>query len=250
MAAPEGIKLLTRPGDSINMQPDPSRSSQPAQPSARAGAEHYASGGAPREGNRPPDLRTAVHDLRNVVAPLRNAVQLLRLRGKSDGDLAPIADIIERQVNEMVRLLNALSGDHSAEPAATPRTEPNASGATACRRILIVDDNVALLTSLSSVLREAGHNVKTAEDGEQAIPVAVSWNPEFVLLDAHLPGINGFEVAKRLREMYAPQAMTLVLMSGSTLDEATVRGAERAGFDHCIDKIHNFTTLEGLLRRQ
>jgi len=243
--------LLTRPGDYINMQPDPSRSSQPAQPSPRAGAEHYASGGAPREGNRPPDLRTAVHDLRNVVAPLRNAVQLLRLRGKSDGDLAPIADIIERQVNEMVRLLNALSGvDSSAEPAATPRTEATKSGATAGRRVLIVDDNVAWLTSLSSVLREAGHNVKTAEDGEQAIPLAVSWNPEFVLLDAHLPVINGFEVAKRLREMYAPQAMTLVLMSGSTLDEATVRGAERAGFDHCIDKIHNFTTLDGLLRRQ
>ena len=151
----------------------------------------------------------------------------------------------------MVRLLNALSGDdRSAEPAAAPRTEGNANAATACRRILIVDDNVALLTSLSSVLREAGHNVKTAEDGEQAIPLAVSWNPEFVLLDAHLPGINGFEVAKQLREMYAPQAMTLVLMSGSTLDEATVRGAERAGFDHCIDKLHNFTTLDGLLRRQ
>ena len=189
--------------------------SRPSPPRGRSGA--FADDGAPREGNRPPDLRTAVHDLRNVVAPLRNAVQLLRLRGKTDGDLAPIADIIERQVNEMVRLLNALSGDHSAESAATQRTEENASGATACRRILIVDDNVALLTSLSSVLREAGHNVMTAEDGEQAIPLAVSWNPEFVLLDAHLPGINGFEVAKRLRQMYAPQAMTLVLMSGSPL---------------------------------
>jgi CheY-like chemotaxis protein len=232
------------------MHPDPSRSSPPAQPSAGAGAERYASD-APREANRASDLRTAVHDLRNVVAPLRNAAQLLRLRGKTNGELAPIAEIIDRQVNEMVRLLDALAGvERSAETAATPRTEANASGATACRRILIVDDNVALLTSLSSVLREAGHNVKTAEDGEQAIPLAVSWNPEFVLLDAHLPGINGFEVAKRLREMYAPQTMTLVLMSGSTLDEATVRGAERAGFDHCIDKIHNFTALDGLLRRQ
>jgi len=189
--------------------------------------------------------------MRNVIAPLRNVVQLLRMRGKTDGDLAPIADIIERQVTEMVRLLNALSGiDRSTEPAAAPRSEENARGNSACRRILIVDDNAALLTSLSSVLREAGHHVKTAEDGEQAIPLAVSWNPEFVLLDAHLPGINGFEVAKQLREMYAPQAMTLVLMSGSTLDEATVRGAERAGFDHCIDKLHNFTTLDGLLRRQ
>ena len=92
----------------------------------------------------PAETVHAAHDLRNVVAPLRNAVQLLRLRGKTDSDLAPIADIIERQVNEMVRLLNALSGvDSSAEPTATPRTEATRSGVTAGRRVLIVDDNVA-----------------------------------------------------------------------------------------------------------
>lgn len=222
------------------------------------------------------DLRTAVHDLRNVVAPLRNAVQLLRLRGKADPALAPVTDLIDRQVNEMIRVLDILAGggEGRAAPEPVPATAtatatapatataiaraPRADGRAealvdalpppAVRRILIVDDNVALLTSMSSVLREAGHGVQTAEDGSEALALAASWNPDFVLLDADIPRMNGFEVAKRLRSTYPQDAMTLVLMSGSSLDAATRRGAERAGFDHCIDKIHSFATLDHLLR--
>ena len=150
----------------------------------------------------------------------------------------------------MVRTLNNLAGDerHDAGAAPASRRARVADGAAANRRILIVDDNVALLTSLSSVLCEAGHGVRTAENGAQALALAASWHPEFVLLDAHMPTMNGFEVAKQLRATYPQNVMTLVLMSGSSLDEATVRGAERAGFDHCIDKIHSFASLDGILR--
>ena len=194
------------------------------------------------------------HDLRNAVAPIRNAVQLLRLRGKTDPNLAPITDIIDRQVNEIVRLLNLLAdaerparGDlHTA--AVGNEHAPPPPGATIARHILIVDDNAALLTSLSGVLREAGHEVKTAADGPQALALAHSWKPEFVLLDVHMPHMNGFEVAKQLRALFPRRDMKLVLMSGSALDETTLRGAERAGFDHCIDKVHEFASLENLLR--
>src|SRR4051812_12144834 len=72
-------------------------------------------------GNAAAELRTVVHDLRNVVAPLRNVVQLLRIRGKTDAQLAPITDIIERQVDAMVRMLNSLT------PAAQP---PEAAAAS------------------------------------------------------------------------------------------------------------------------
>jgi CheY-like chemotaxis protein len=223
------------------MNPDSSQSAHVA-PVAQAGAE--------RDASRPRDLRTVVHDLRNLVAPLRNAVQLLRLRGKTDAELVPITDIIERQVNEMVSTLNSLAGDERRDVEADPaaRADGPADGADGSRRVLIVDDNVALLTSLSSVLCEAGHGVRTAQDGAQALALAASWHPEFVLLDAQMPTMNGFEVAKQLRAMYSRNVMTLVLMSGSSLDEATVRGAERAGFDHCIDKIHSFASLDGILR--
>lgn len=210
-----------------------------------------ATSGKPPTANTAPDLRKLVHDLRNVVAPLHNAVQLLRLRGKTDTQLAPITDIIERQVESMVRLLNTLAdGERPAQASAAPATQSTRAypPGQERRRILIVDDNVALLTSLASVLREAGHGVETAEGGDQALALAASWKPEFVLLDADMPRMNGFEVAKQLRATYPRDAMALVLMSGSTLDDATRRGAERAGFDHCIDKIHSFNSLDTLLR--
>ena len=227
------------------MNPDSSKHAKVA-PSTGADGE--------RDASRPNELRTVVHDLRNAVAPLRNAVQLLRLRGKTDADLVPITDIIERQVNEMVRMLNNLAvGERPAEPALAPRIDGQREAAAqpmSGRRILIADDNVALLTSLSSVLREAGHGVQTAEDGPQALALAESWHPEFVLLDAHMPRMNGFEVAKQLRAAYPQDVMTLILMTGSLLDDVTVRGAERAGFDHCIDKIHSFAMLDGILRER
>jgi CheY-like chemotaxis protein len=215
--------------------------------------------GEPRPGaecatSRPDDMRKVVHDLRNVVAPLRNAVQLLRFRSKADDSLTSITDIIDRQINEMIRMLNALADtDKSAEaaedkPAMRDLRAVQHSQSSAGRRVLIVDDNVALLTSLSSVLREAGHGVQTAEDGAEALALAASWNPEIVLLDADMPRMNGFEVAKQLRAKFSRESMKLVLMSGSTLDEATRRGAERAGFDHCIDKIHSFSSLDSVLR--
>ena len=206
-------------------------------------------------GDRNSPARALVHDLRNAVAPIRNAVQLLRFRDDADADLASITDIIARQVTEIVRILDALGNDdrpgsgnlgsavnrnaHPAPPSATARIG---------RNILVVDDNAALLASLSAVLGEAGHEVKTAADGVEALALAQSWKPDFVLLDAQMPRMNGFEVAKQLRTLFPQGAMKLVLMSGSPPDETTLRGAQRAGFDHYIDKIHDFAAFEKLLR--
>jgi CheY-like chemotaxis protein len=194
--------------------------------------------------------RALVHDLRNAAAPIRNAVQLLRLRANGNPDLGKVADIIDRQVNEIVRLLNVPDDARdSSRSLAEGGARATPAGAVVVRRkILVVDDNAAFLTSLCSVLSEAGHNVKTAPDGIEALALAQSWEPEFVLLDVHMPHMNGFEVAKRLRTLFSPEVMKIVLLSGSTLDDATLRGAERAGFDHCMDKIQDFAALEALLR--
>ena len=206
-------------------------------------------------GDRNSLARALVHDLRNAVAPIRNAVQLLRLRGGEDADLASITDLIERQVNGIVRILDVLGNDDHAGSgdlgsAAMGNAQPTPSSATGlvARNILVVDDNAALLASLSAVLREAGHEVKTAADGAEALALAQSWKPDFVLLDAQMPRMNGFEVAKQLRTLFPQSAMKLVLMSGSPPDETTLRGAERAGFNHYIDKVHDFAAFEKLLR--
>src|SRR3990170_7159659 len=110
-------------------------------------------------GDRNIFARALVHDLRNAVAPIRNAVQLLRFRGSADANLASITDIIERQVNDIVRVLNVLGegdrpgrGDLRSAVNGSNRGTPSSAAAAIGKHVLIVDDNAALLTSLSSVL--------------------------------------------------------------------------------------------------
>jgi CheY-like chemotaxis protein len=118
----------------------------------------------------------------------------------------------------------------------TTSNEQRFSGATAGRRVLLADDSAAVRTSLSDLLTEMGHDVRCAADGAEAVAVAEDWRPEFVLLDIHMPKLNGFEAARKLRKSYPPSEMQLVMMSGDDLDDVVRQGARRAGFDHCIDK--------------
>ena len=116
------------------------------------------------------------------------------------------------------------------------------------RRVLLVDDNEAVRTSFAEVLRDLGHEVRLAADGVEALQLAEQWRPEFVVLDIHMPKINGYDLARTLRARFPPGAMQLVMMSGTTLDPATVVGAKSAGFDYCVDKLSAVVSLEELLR--
>ena len=116
------------------------------------------------------------------------------------------------------------------------------------RRVLLVDDNEAVRTSFAAVLRDLGHDVRLAADGIEALQLAEQWRPEFVVLDVHMPKLNGYDLARRLRSRFPPSVMQLVMMSGTTLDQATLVGAKSAGFDHCIDKLSAVMSLDQLLR--
>jgi CheY-like chemotaxis protein len=115
------------------------------------------------------------------------------------------------------------------------------------RRVLVADDSAAVCNSLSALLQELGHEVRSARDGEEALELAQSWQPDYVLLDIHMPKQNGFMVAKALRSRFSSERMKLVMMSGINLDDAMLAGAKAAGFDNCIDKVFAFSELEKLL---
>ena len=104
-------------------------------------------------------------------------------------------------------------------------------------RILLVDDNADLRDSLAAILQHPGWEIRTAPDGLEAVAAAQDWRPHVAFVDIHMPGMNGFQVARKLREQFPPGAMKLVLMSGVAMDEALVRDATQAGFDACIDKV-------------
>jgi PAS domain S-box-containing protein len=119
-------------------------------------------------------------------------------------------------------------------PAAAPPAPPPAAGA-APRRVLVVDDNVDSADSLAMLLQVNGHEVRVAYDGPAALREAAAFVPEVVLLDIGLPGMNGYEVARKLREMPEAKGTLLVAQTGWGQAEDRRRSKE-AGFDHHLVK--------------
>ena len=106
-------------------------------------------------------------------------------------------------------------------------------------RVLVVDDNVDTVTTLEMLVQESGHLVRTAYDGTAALEAALDYRPNVVLLDIGLPGLNGFEVAKRIRQQPALQNVALIAMTGYGQKSDRQRSHE-AGFDHHLVKPADF----------
>ena len=128
---------------------------------------------------------------------------------------------------------------------ASPVIEASRSGEKFCR-ILVVDDNVDGAQSLADLLSMSGHEVRLAHEGLGAVEAAVAWGPDVVLLDIGLPGLNGFEVAKRIRKEAAHKTMVLVALTG--YGQASDRQLSKdAGFDHHLVKPADFDDVDKIL---
>lgn len=114
------------------------------------------------------------------------------------------------------------------------------------QRVLLVDDNADSTEPLSLLLQAKGYETRVAVDGTEAIAVADEFQPHCVVLDLGLPGIDGYEVARRLRERsYGPQ-LKLVALTGWAGKEIRVKAAE-AGFDYHLVKPVNWEELENIV---
>jgi signal transduction histidine kinase len=116
------------------------------------------------------------------------------------------------------------------------------------RRILIADDNNDALESLATLLQLNGHEVYTATNGGTALQCAERQRPEVALLDIGMPILDGYEVAKRIREQPWGQRITLVALTGWGQDSDRRRSRE-AGFDSHLVKPLDLETLTDLLAR-
>ena len=130
----------------------------------------------------------------------------------------------------------------------TGSVPPSPPGTDEPRRILVVDDNEDASETLALLLRQTGHDVRVAPDGATAQVAAAEFKPNVVLLDIGLPGMDGFEVARRLRALGSERSMLLVAISGYGLDEDR-RRAREAGFDHYFTKPVSFATLREFLSK-
>jgi PAS domain S-box-containing protein len=113
-------------------------------------------------------------------------------------------------------------------------------------RVLVVDDNVDSAEILARLLRMSGHDVRTAYAGPTALEAAVAHPPDVVLLDIGLPGLNGYEVARRLRQYPQLAGVRLVAMTGYG-QESDLRLAREAGFDEHLVKPVDFPKVKELL---
>jgi PAS domain S-box-containing protein len=129
------------------------------------------------------------------------------------------------------------------EDAATQRAKPRKA-----LRILVVDDNVDTAESLAMLLRLSGHEVKTEHTGPKALQTAVSERPDVVLMDIGLPGMEGCQVAERIREHQDLAEMQLIAISGYG-QEADQRRSKQAGFNHHLVKPVDPAKLQELLSK-
>ena len=95
---------------------------------------------------------------------------------------------------------------------------------------------------LASSLRENGYDVQTAYTGPDGLRIAQNWRPDIVLLDIGLPGLDGYEVARRLRTKESTQSARVIALTGYGRDEDIARARE-AGFDAHLTKPVDFKDL-------
>jgi CheY-like chemotaxis protein len=134
---------------------------------------------------------------------------------------------------------------------AAPATHPSNAGADedpppGAWRILVVDDNADAADSIALLLQAAGHDAEVAYSSEAALEAAVGSRPDVVLLDIGLPGMDGYEVARRLRAQPELENLRLIALTGYGHDSDRMRSRE-AGFDHHLVKPVEFDSLTRLL---
>ena len=121
------------------------------------------------------------------------------------------------------------------------------SPATRPMKVLAVDDNRTNLHILQVFLKKLGHQVISAENGEEAVRRFVDERPDIVLLDIMMPVMDGFEAARQIKAMESDRWTPIIFLSALNRDENLLEGLE-AGADDYLTKPINFVVLEAKLR--
>jgi len=130
--------------------------------------------------------------------------------------------------------------------AAHPRESAPTQSTIRGRKVLVADDNRDAANALALLLRLAGHDVRVAHDGEGALALAREFEPDCAVLDIGMPDLNGYEVARRLRQSTSGKKVRLIALTGWGQDEDK-RRAHDAGFDHHLTKPVDRERLDALL---
>jgi CheY-like chemotaxis protein len=117
------------------------------------------------------------------------------------------------------------------------------------RRVLVVDDNLDSARTLSKLLARAGHDTLAVHDGLQAVEQAAAYDPDVILLDIGLPGMNGYDACLAIRRLERGGEILIIALTGWGQEEDRRKSSD-AGFDAHLVKPVDFTQLMELLRRR
>ena len=146
--------------------------------------------------------------------------------------------------SEFIVRLPALAG--TPPPKEARRQGQRIPVSSGSRRILVVDDNASAAEMLALLLQMDGYEVRVAHEGLAALQMARTYQPDVVLLDIGLPGMDGYEVARRLREQPGSEDVLLIAMTGYGSDEDR-RRSRNSGCDHHLLKPVAHQDLQALL---
>jgi len=124
--------------------------------------------------------------------------------------------------------------------------DPRPASASSQRRILVVDDHRDAARILALLLESQGHEVRTVTDGARVIEAVQDFKPSVVFLDIGLPQVDGYELARRVRELPGGRDLRLVALTGWGHAEARER-SRQAGFDDHLVKPAAAKALRDLL---
>jgi PAS domain S-box-containing protein len=133
-----------------------------------------------------------------------------------------------------------------SESAAGPEVVSSAESGSG-KRILVVDDNEDAADLLALMLEQAGHSTRVAHDGPSALALVQAWPPDIAILDIGLPGMDGYEIARELRQKLHFPGLRLVALTGWGTTQDKHR-AKEAGFDAHLTKPVNFQDLDQTLQ--
>jgi PAS domain S-box-containing protein len=182
---------------------------------------------------------------------------------RSQGGLGIGLSLVRRLVNMHGGEVSAHSGGPNAGSVFTVRlplaegaqaagdspaaAEPDGAGAEGAR-ILVVDDNVDAAVTLSMILEACGYTTRVAHDGARAVELAASFRPEVAFLDIGMPGMDGYQTARAMRQLAGLEHLVLVALTGWGADSDRQKSGE-AGFDHHLTKPVQLDVVQDLLAK-
>ena len=112
------------------------------------------------------------------------------------------------------------------------------------KKILIVDDEPNILLSLEFIIKNAGFDIKTAKDGEEALDQIREWSPNLVLLDVNMPKLDGFEVCQIVRDNSAYDSLKIIMLTAKGRQVEREKGLALGADDYISKPFSNQEIVE------